>query len=270
MRFILASLLVLAACGSGGGHDVASRAVPSHGCARTAPITVSAVNGWPGIDPERYAEDLAASCVTLVEIEGLPYFDPTLPCCAEPYRQQRRALLKSMSAHKVTTSIVTQNSNAPKAWELDEIWFRRHITEIREDALEVGIEHVWLGSPSEPDAFDQARGRARAQIARDEWPGVFVMPARTVPRIAPWFAGIRYDYLEVHPGSVARALYFLGRPEPLLVVTDNSTLLVPGDADLRALTSAALRLARPLVFYDFAATAPNLPALGSIADEIMG
>lgn len=268
-RFALAAALFVAAgCGGagGGGDGGTAKSV----CPVTPrQISVALPNNWPGVDPEAFAQLLADSCQSITEIEALPYFDHSLPCCVEPYREQRRALLKAMSAHKVTTHIIPENSNAPKAWDFDEAWYRRYMTDLVADAHEAGTQYVWMSSPSEPDAFDQRRGLERAKITRELWDGVFVMPARTKPQIEPWFSGIPYDYLEVHPGSVEAALFFLRRPEPLLVVTDNGALLVPDDADLRNLTHEALRLDRPLIFYDYRALQPNVSAIGVVADEIV-
>lgn len=271
---ILCALALLAACGSGGGGGEGAHV---SACARTAMVSVSPVNGWPGIDAKLAAMELEARCQAIQLIEAIPYFDRSGPCdkrhpdlCIQTYAPLRRAYLKAMSAHGVTVVVTTQNSNAAGPWTWTEEQFRQHVISIREDALEAGIEHVWLGTPSEPNAGDQTRGRARAEIARQEWPGVLVMPARTEPKIMPWFSGIHYDYLEVHPGSVAKALFYLGRPEPLLVVTDNATLLVPSDAALRDITRKALRLIPPppVIFYDNLAFDLNLPAIGAITDEI--
>lgn len=268
---LLAALAVSAACG--GGDD--SGGVSTR-CARTAPISVSRVNDWPGKDPEAYAAELAANCASLVALEGLPWFDRAGPCdaahptlCANPFREERRRLLRAMSAHKITTLVTSENSNAygPRLISLEA--FRAHVQAIREDALEVGLENVWLGAPSEPWAWEEG-ARERSLVAREEWPGEFVLPdlGRNSATGKPYFQGIAYEHLEVHPCRVADALASIRFGAPVLTVTDCGALLVPGVELAVQLAREALAFHRPLVFYDHVASDGDTVVDNAIGLEI--
>lgn len=270
----LAFAFVLYSCGSGGREITAVQP-----CPRNALVSVAPVNGWPGIaDPEDFASELERGCQGLTQIEAFAWWDRSGACdgahpglCTETYREKRRAFLRSMSAHKVTTLITSMNSNAEGPRRLSDDAFGSHVREIRADAEEVGLQWVWLGAPSEPWADpDQDRARRRAEIARVEWPAVFVLPDAGANHATgrPYFGGVAFDMLEVHPCTVDDARAAIARGAPILTVTDCGSLLVPPAEEIRALTREALALEQPLLFYDFAAVGPNIAAIAAVGDEI--
>lgn len=245
-------------CGSGGGGQDKE---PEATCPKQVRGSVSPVNSWPGTDAELFAKSLRAECRDLIELEGLPWFPPgSAPCdqahptqCTDPHREERKALLAAMSAHKISVLINSHNSNAygPRTWS-NEQW-REYIRGIREDAEETGAD-VWLGAPSEPWAWFGDEVRNRTIIARAEWPGIFVLPDRAANHASgqPYFTGVPYDYLEVHPCNVDDIFKSIRFGAPVLTVTDCGPVIASRLSPALAadLFSEAESLARPIIFYD--------------------
>lgn len=266
---LLVAALVTANAGCGGGGGPASHGDPCH----DVQGSVSAVNGWPGIDPKKYAAELAGNCQKLVEIEGFPWVDRSGPCdaahpnlCSNPFRPERQAFLRAMAARGITVLVTLQNANAESVRLMTDDVYRQHVRDLREDAGAVGLEHVWLGPLSEPWAWeDRARAYSRTLTARQEWDGVFVLPdaGGNRPTGRPYFS-LPYDYLEVHPCSIADAYTSLRSGPQTLTVTDCYPVLNPGPGHSTDLALEAFRLDRPFVIYDHLATEPDLETIGAI------
>jgi hypothetical protein len=158
-----------------------------------------------------------------------------------------------MSAHKIITVWPVENFNAygPKQWS--DLQFRDYIRDFREDAEEVGLEWVMLTTGSEPWAWNYDRARTRAEIVRQEWPGLLVMADKGANEATgrPYFDGIAYDLLEVHPCSIDQTYRSLRHSGPILTVTDCGPVLVPGEPHRGELEAEAIRSGVPLLFYGF-------------------
>ncbi len=251
-------LLVLAIVGCAGSPDGDS---PQASCPSPTQGSVSPVNSWPGLDPVALAKSLSDQCQTLVEIEGLPWFPPGGPLCDEhhptqcgnPYAAERRALLEAMSSRGISVLVNSHNSNAyaPKTWTED-MW-RGYIVGIRDDMAVTGAD-VWLGAPSEPWAWRGPVVHRRAQVAREEWPGVFVQPDRGQMRPIgqPYWQDIASDWFEVHPCNVEDAFEGLRLDSKTLVVTDCTPVIATNldAATQQSLLATANELHRPLIIYD--------------------
>lgn len=285
--------LVLFGCGDHGGSNGNSPGEspqPQSSCpVASQPISVSAVNSWPDLDAEQYASDQANACASMVYYEMLPWTTPDRACneshpdaCTNAYRVERRAHLHAMVKRHIKTIWSAQNYNAagPKHWT--EAMYRQHIIDFREDALEADptLQYVAISPGGEPWAWTWSAVLARAQIARAEWPGEFVIADAHSAEASgePYFGGIHYDWLEVHPCSIEqtyRAIRFNSTieppnpPSPILTVTDCGPVLVPGDPTLSEIAREALRLKQPVCFYDHAGRTTNHSAMNSVAAVII-
>jgi hypothetical protein len=196
----------------------------------------------------------------MVYYEMFPWAVRTAECdeahptfCTNAYRHERRLHLQAMSAHKIITVWPVENFNAygPKQWS--DLQFRDYIRDFREDAEEVGLEWVMLTTGSEPWAWNYDRARTRAEIVRQEWPGLLVMADKGANEATgrPYFDGIAYDLLEVHPCSIDQTYRSLRHSGPILTVTDCGPVLVPGEPHRGELEAEAIRSGVPLLFYGF-------------------
>lgn len=281
MRLAVASALVFAlSCGQGGGSRD-----PQVSCADPRPISVNAVNVWPGLDPVAYAAEQSDNCASVVHIEAFPWMDRSGACdaahptlCTETYRVERRAFLAAMADREITTLVTSQNVNAYGPWTLGKAAFRQHMIEIREDAAAVGFSRVWVGAPSEPWMFNR-RWRIRLEddgplertlVARSEWPGTFVLADKGAGKATgkPYFPGVAFDYLEVHPCSIADTYESLRFGGKTLTVTDCGAVLVPDQQTTKALASEAIRLGVPLLFYDHFALQPDVASMRALGDVL--
>lgn len=238
-------------------------------------LSVALPNGWPGIDAEAYGSALESSCENLTLIEALPWFDRSGECdarhpdlCTESFPEVRRAFLRSMSAHGIRTVVTSENMNAYGPRQKSDEWFRSLIRSIREDAEVVGLDNVILGAPSEPWA-SPAIAERRARIAREEWPGLFIVPDRGANHATgmPYYPGFSYDYLEVHPCTVQDALRSIRMGVPILTVTDCGPVLNPGPVVSAELARSAKDLGSPLIIYDFRATEPDYATIHAIGGD---
>jgi hypothetical protein len=264
--------LLIWACGHNGGG---TSSVPP----RLERVSISVVNGWPGFNAEEYANEIATNQQGLVLIEGLPWFDRTTPCdvshrqnCTEAYRFQRQNFLRAMAQRKIVTLITTQNSNSAGGWTMTDQQFKDYVRDIHEDAENVGMEWVWLGSPSEPWAHPPEEGRRRAQTARDVWPGIFVMPDAGAHIVTgrPYFDGIKFDHLEVHPCNYQEVGDALQHGPPTIIVTDCSPVLNPGPAQSSAWASQAVSKGIPLIIYDHFAVNPDIVGIRAVGAALGG
>lgn len=240
----------------------------------TYPASVSAVNGWPLIDPNEYAKDLSDNGLGLVELEGFPWVDRSSPCddahptnCGDPYRVQRRALLKAMSAHKITVYINLSNANSTFARRMTDAQVLDEVQSINSDVAATGAT-VWLGPLSEPWVWHGSGPQHRAEIIRAAWAGVFVVADYGANQALgrPYFDGVRYDYLEVHPCALNDALSAMQRGS--FVVTDCSPILNPGPEVSAGLLRQAMQAGRPLVIYDHFAVKPDVGTMVAMGAEI--
>ena len=278
---LLAIAFVVAQCGGSGS----SSSVKDIFCPSGAhPISASVVNHWPDLDPEQYANDQVNSCASLVYYEMLPWNTPDARCdeahpnaCTDPHRIARRAHLRAMVARKIKTVWSAQNFNAagPRRWTED--MYRQHIISFREDALEAdpSLTYIALSPGGEPWAWTWEAVLARARIAREEWPGGFVIADAHANEAScePYFGGIHYNWLEVHPCSIEqtyRSIRFNSTIDPsnptcpILTVTDCGPVLIPGEPFITDLTREALILGEPLVYYGYQDKMVNVAAMLSI------
>lgn len=258
----------LLGCGGGGGSGGGTQPVKT-----LHEASVAAVNGWPNIDPEAYAKLLGDNGLTLTEIEGFPWVDRRDLCdnahptgCSDPYRDKRRALLHAMSAHKVTVYVNPVNFNSSFARRMPVAQFSDYVAGIVADCNEVGASNCWLGTGSEPWATpDQGDALAKARAVRALWPGTLVMPdaGSNRPLGRPYFQGITYDHLEVHPCSLEDAVDSVEFGPPVFTVTDCGPVLNPGPEPVKALAA----FGHPLIIYDHLAVQFDVEgnrAIGSI------
>jgi hypothetical protein len=256
---VVAILTAIAILGCEKGQLSSSPDAPDATCA-PRPVSVSLVNSWPLLDAEVYASDEERACASLVYYEMFPWVDRSGLCdqahptgCTDAYRTERKAHLHAMSAHKIITAWSPENFNAygPKQWTDEE--FREELRDFRRDAEEVGIEWVMMTTGGEPWAWSYNRARARAEIVREEWAGTLIMADSGANEASgrPYFSGIPYDFLEVHPCSIPQALRALNHSGPILTVTDCSPVLVPGEPVRSDLEAKAIQLGVPLLLYGF-------------------
>ena len=265
---LIAAAIVVGGCGGGGGGG--DTEAGGRSCKSLLPVSVSVVNGWPGVDPEAYAAELADSCLSLVEIEALPWFDRAGPCdsrnprlCTDPFLNERRALFAAMAERGISVFVTAHNANAYGPRLMSRAAWDEHIRGIAADAEVTGAD-VWLSPISEPWTWESPEAEARARLARSIWNRKFVLPDRGANRRfgRPYWTGMPYDLLEVHPCSLAATEASLS-PDTL-TVTDCTPVLNPGGAAALDLASIAADLGAPLIFYDHFATQPDLATIRAL------
>jgi hypothetical protein len=269
---LIAAAIVVGGCGGGGGGGGESGGGPDTGakCRQSILVSVSVVNGWPGVDPEAYAAELADSCLSLVEIEALPWFDRSGPCdsrnprlCTEPFLNERRAFFAAMAGRGISVFVTAHNANAYGPRLMSRAAWDEHIRRIAADAAATGAD-VWLSPISEPWAWQSNEPRLRALAARSIWTGKFILPdagaARRTGR--PFWGGMPYDLLEVHPCSIQATRDTIN--PGTLTVTDCSPVLNPGPALALELGGIAADVGAPLIFYDHFATQPDLATIRAL------
>lgn len=183
------------------------------------------VNGWPYVDHSRLADLLGAAGLTLTGIEYVPWFDAS-GAAGESTRTDVTAaarLVRAMRPRNITTFINIVNWNGQGQRAQSDQWFRERVVEIRE---QVGADQVLLQAVSEPHTnIPNDKARRWQQMARQEWPGQFVVYAESGVSPVPFFAGA-YDYLDVHHCSYESMLDHMRTYGPRVIANTDCTPLL--------------------------------------------
>jgi hypothetical protein len=252
----LLGLLCLACGGSEGGENPGKAlAQVGYGAADTWHLP-----GSPGPD------EIARAGLGLVVIEHFPTVQDKDWRKGEllvSFPEQAKEVSKRACENGQSLVVFLVNWNVLPFRRQPDSWF----AEVLNEALSIyDPACTWLEAVVEPDEGDLSKARRWTQLARDAWPGKFLVPAAAVG----W--GIRGDFIDYHPAGVKDASKRLGQfPPGWILITDGGDFSSPPDifGAYGTLAKEALAAGVPLIFYQDRWN-PGMAGHRRVLDEIAG